>query len=101
MSSLSFPAVDFDEFHRVTLPALIEAGTGALAAPDLAGVGPIAFKVPDGPAYSYVPDADGVEIWATDVAADTVVEITREAFSDFANELVNCILVIFCGATKL
>jgi hypothetical protein len=85
--SLSFPEVDFEDFHRITLPKLIDSGNGTLAAPDLRGVGPIAFKVEDGTAFSYVPGPDTVELWSTDVAADTVVELSRETFSDFANEL--------------
>jgi hypothetical protein len=100
MTALSFPAVDFEEFHRVELPARIAAGNGALAAADVAGVSPIAFKVPDGGAFSYVPGADGVEIWATDVAADTVVELSREAFSDFANELHTCFGLLYAGLAE-
>ena len=100
MTALSFPTIDFEEFHRVELPARIAAGNGALAADDIAGVSPIAFKVPDGGAFSYVPGADGVEIWATDVAADTVVEISREAFSDFANELHTCFGLLYAGLAE-
>ena len=100
MTALSFPTIDFEEFHRVELPARIAAGNGALAAADIAGVSPIAFKVPDGGAFSYVPGADGVEIWATDVAADTVVEISREAFSDFANELHTCFGLLYAGLAE-
>ncbi|MCJ7438012.1 MAG: phytanoyl-CoA dioxygenase family protein [Acidimicrobiia bacterium] len=85
--ALTFEALTFEEFHQITLPKLIDAGNGALAADDLRGVGPVAFKVPDGTAYSYVPGPDTVELWSTDVAADTVIELSREAFSDFANEL--------------
>lgn len=84
---LAFEEVDFEDFHRITLPKLIDGGNGALAAGDLQGVGPIAFKVEDGTAFSYVPGSDTVELWSTDVAADTVVELSRETFSDFANEL--------------
>ncbi|HEU5302526.1 MAG TPA: phytanoyl-CoA dioxygenase family protein [Acidimicrobiia bacterium] len=96
----SFPDIDFEEFHRVELPAQIASGNGALAAADVAGVQPIAFKVPDGGAFSYVPGADGVEIWATDVAADTVVELSREAFSDFANELHTCFGLLYAGLAE-
>ena len=87
LPALTFETVEFEEFHQITLPKLIDGGHGAVAAGDLRGVGPIAFKVPDGTAYSYVPGPDTVELWSTDVAADTVVELSREAFSDFANEL--------------
>ena len=98
MTTLEFAPIDFDEFHRVELPARIAAGNGALAGPDLAGVGPIGFKVTDdGSSYSYVPGPDTVEIWSSDVAADTLVELSREAFSDFANELRTSFGLLYAG----
>jgi hypothetical protein len=101
MGSLEFAAVDFDEFHRRELPRLIEAGNGVSAAADLAGIGTLGFRVPDGAAYTYVPDSDSVEIWSTDVAADTLVELSREAFSDFANELRTCFGLLYAGLTEV
>jgi hypothetical protein len=97
MPALEFPAIDFDDFHRDELPKRIASGNGALAAPDLAGVGTLGFRVPDGSAYTYVPGADTVEIWSTDAAADTLVELSREAFSDFANELRTCFGLLYAG----
>ena len=58
VAPMVFPDVDFEDFHQIALPKLIDAGNGALAAPDLQGIGPIAFKVPDGASYSYVPGPD-------------------------------------------
>lgn len=101
MAALAFLAVDFEAFHQIALPKLIEGGNGALAADDLRGVAPIAFKVPDGAAYSYVPGPDTVELWATDVAADTVVELSREAFSDFANELRTGRGLLYAGLVEV
>ncbi|MEX2253890.1 MAG: phytanoyl-CoA dioxygenase family protein [Acidimicrobiia bacterium] len=98
MAALEFPPIDFEDFHRIDLPARIEAGNGALAAPDLLGVGPLAFRIADeGVAFTYVPGPDSVEIWATDVAADTVIDISREAFSDFANELRTSFGLLYAG----
>jgi Phytanoyl-CoA dioxygenase (PhyH) len=97
VAALEFPAIDFDEFHQRDLPKRIDSGNGALAAADLSGVGPLGFRVPDGAAYTYVPGADTVEIWSTDAAADTLVELSREAFSDFANELRTCFGLLYAG----
>lgn len=94
---MTFEPVDFEQFHQVDLPARIEAGNGALAAADLAKAGTLAFRTPDGAAYTYVPAPDTVEIWAGDAAADTVVEISREAFSDFVNELRTCFGLLYAG----
>jgi hypothetical protein len=106
-TALHFEPVDFEDFHRITLPALIEGGNGALAAPDLAGsvpgggpVGPIAFSVEDGTSFTYIPGAGTVEIWSSDVAADTVIELSREAFSDFANELRSCFGLLYAGLAE-
>ena len=63
--SARFGLIDFDEFHRVDLPARLEAGNGKLAAADLDGVKPLAFRLTDGRAYSYTPTPDGIEITAT------------------------------------
>ncbi len=98
---MNFPPVDFEDFHQIALPKLIDGGNGALAAPDLQGIGPIAFKVPDGASYSYVPGPDTVELWSTDVAADTVVELSREAFSDFANELRTCFGLLYADLAEV
>jgi ectoine hydroxylase-related dioxygenase (phytanoyl-CoA dioxygenase family) len=94
---ITFEPVDFEQFHQVDLPARIEAGNGALAAADLAKAGTLAFRTPDGAAYTYVPAPDTVEIWAGDAAADTVVEVSREAFSDFVNELRTCFGLLYAG----
>jgi hypothetical protein len=97
---LQFDPIDFEDFHRITLPALIEGGNGTLAAADLQGVGPIAFSVEDGTSFTYIPGAGTVEIWSSDVAADTVIELTREAFSDFANELRSCFGLLYAGLAE-
>ena len=38
-AEITFEPVDFEEFHLIELPRRIEAGNGALAAPDLVGAG--------------------------------------------------------------
>jgi hypothetical protein len=97
VAELEFPPIDFDVFHQTELPQRIASGNGALAAPDLAGVGTLGFRVPDGASYTYVPGPDTVEIWSTDSAADTLVELSREAFSDFANELRTSFGLLYAG----
>jgi len=99
--AITFEAIDFDEFHLVELPKRIEQGSGALAAPDLAGVGTIGFRTPDGAAFTYVPSPDTIEIWSGDAAADTLVEMSREAFSDFANELRTCFGLMYAGLIEV
>ncbi|MBM3672391.1 MAG: phytanoyl-CoA dioxygenase family protein [Actinobacteria bacterium] len=98
---ITFDTIDFDEFHLIDLPKRIEAGSGALAAHDLAGVDTLGFKTPDGAAFTYVPSPDTVEIWSGDAAADTVVHMSREDFSDYANELRTCFGLLYAGKAEV
>jgi hypothetical protein len=96
--SFRFDPIDFDEFHRVELPARLEAGNGALAAPDVQGVPPIAFRLRDGRAYTYAPTATTVEVRAGDDGAATVVELDEATWSDFAYELRTCFGLLYANA---
>ena len=47
-----FPSLDFQDFHRNELPRRLAEGNGAIAArDDLARIGPLAFRLPEGDAY--------------------------------------------------
>lgn len=96
-AGLHFSPVDFDHFHRVELPARIAGGNGALAARDVATVEPIAFQLPDGPAYTYRPIGDTVTIEPGVAAARTVAELSPEAWSDYANELRTCFGLLYAN----
>jgi hypothetical protein len=96
--SFRFDPIDFDDFHCVELPARLRAGNGALAAPDLQGVEPIAFRVPDGRAYTYVPTGSTIEVRPGDDGAETVVELDEAIWSDFAYELRTCFGLLYAGA---
>jgi hypothetical protein len=47
--------LDFHDYHRETLPALLRSGRGAMAARGVGRLGALAFRLPAGDAYSYVP----------------------------------------------
>ena len=98
--TITFETIDFDEFHLVELPKLIEAN-GAIAAADLAGVGTLGFQMPDGAAFTYVPSPDTVEIWQGEAAADTLVVMSRATFSDFVNELRTCFGLLYAGQLEI
>ena len=70
----SFPDLDFDLFHRRELPQRLQAGNGKLAAADLRGVPPLAFRLDDGRAYTYTPAEETIDIVAGLDGAETVVE---------------------------
>jgi hypothetical protein len=98
--SFRFDPIDFDEFHIGELPARLAAGNGAIAERDVRGVGPIAFRLPDGRAYTYVPIGGTVDVRAGDTDAETVVELDEATWSNFAYELQTCFGLLYAGALK-
>lgn len=84
----AFPRLDFHDFHRHELPRRLAAGHGALAAADdLERVGPLAFRIQEGGAYTYVPKPGGVEIVVGEDEARTVIEISSELWQAIVHEL--------------
>ncbi len=79
--------LDFHRYHRDELPALLRAGRGALAARGARPLGSLAFRLPEGDAYTYVPSAGGIEVVAGDAAADTVIELAPELWQNLVREL--------------
>jgi hypothetical protein len=90
-----FGLLDFDRFHEVDLPARLAAGNGALAAADLRGVRPIAFRLEDGRAYTYAPTPGGIDITPGEERAHTVVALSHQDWSDFVWELRSCFALLY------
>ena len=83
-----FPSLDFQDFHRHELPRRLAAGNGAIAAhDDLERLGPLAFRLPEGDAFTYVGRADGVDVVEGDAAAKTVIEISKDDWQNVVHEL--------------
>jgi hypothetical protein len=82
-----FPHIDFDRYHREELPRLLADGRGSMAGPAALRLGPLAFRLPEGGAYTYLPDAEGVEVRAGDADADTVIEIAAADWQGIVHEL--------------
>ena len=83
----SFPRHPFLEFHTRDLPAL-NARHGALVVDDLAGVPPLAFRLPDGTTYTWHTTPTGVEATSGDTGV-TLVELDETTFSAFLNRLLS------------
>ncbi|NUU24282.1 MAG: hypothetical protein HOV68_22680 [Streptomycetaceae bacterium] len=83
----SFPRHAFGRFHAVDLPAL-NARRRDLVTDDLAGVPPLAFRVPDGRTYTWIAGPAGIEAVSGDAGAATVVELDEPTFSAYVNELL-------------
>jgi hypothetical protein len=96
------PAVDFDAFHRETLPERLRAGTSGRVAWDVAGKAPISIGLPDGRAYSYRCRDGGVEVEAG-VAADarTILEIVdHESWLDYLYEYRTRFGLLYSNAVR-
>ncbi len=95
MDDSALPPCDFDEFHRRELPALLADRGPVFVSSDAARVRPIAFRLPDGRAYTYVPDGATFAVVEGDASAATVVELDADAWRDFRWELQTCFALLY------
>lgn len=82
-----FPAIDFDDFHRRALPAALRAGRARLVAGHATDLPALAFRLPDGRAYTYRAVDDGVAIEPGDADASTVLAIAPDDWCGLVHEL--------------
>jgi ectoine hydroxylase-related dioxygenase (phytanoyl-CoA dioxygenase family) len=92
-------SLDFDDFHRRTLPATLAADAGSAAARDVASVPPIAFRLTDGRAYRLAPRTGTIDIEPGD-DAPTVVELDEAAWRDFVNEIATGAGLLYGGRVR-
>jgi ectoine hydroxylase-related dioxygenase (phytanoyl-CoA dioxygenase family) len=96
-----FPTLDFCDFHERELPRRLAAGNGAAAArDDLQRIGALAFKLPSGEAFTYLPVPGGVEVVSGDAPARTVIEISRALWQDVVHELETAPGLLYAGKVK-
>ncbi|TML12116.1 MAG: phytanoyl-CoA dioxygenase family protein [Actinobacteria bacterium] len=96
----SFPLRDFVAFHRNELRQLI-ALNGRLIDGDLRGAAPLAFRLIEGPTFTYVATDESMRVVEGDDEAETLVEITATGFSDVINELLTASGAINTGRAQL
>ena len=92
-----FGPIDFDDFHTRELPEKLGATSGVL---ELGRLRPIAFRLPDGHGYTYVPTGRGIEIRAGDDDAHTVVECGAEDWGDFVRELRSSFALLYADRVR-
>jgi len=90
-----FGPIDFDTFHRVELPALLERRDAIFSDADAEVVRPLGFELPDGTGYTYVPDGKTFSIEAGTGTAQTVVVLSPPAWNDFVWELKTCFALLY------
>ena len=87
---------DFDDVHRRLVPARLAEPVGRAAARDVAGVEPIAFRLPDGRVHRLAPSARGIDVDPVDDAA-TVVDLDLAAWRDFVTEMATGAGLFYAG----
>jgi hypothetical protein len=95
-----FPSLDFERYHRETLPALLAAGRARLVAKAARGLAPFAFRLREGGAWTYRPTADGVELIAGDEAAASVIELSHPAWEGLVHELEAPAGLLYAGRLR-
>ena len=93
---MALERLDFDRFHRERVPDLL-ATNGALATATAGSLRPLAFRVPDGRAWTYAVGDEGLEVRPGDDDAATVVALSEDDWSDFTNEIRTCFGLLYAG----
>ena len=95
-----FKELDFEEYHQVELPRLLAAGNGELAFGQAKRLGPLAFRMTDGGAYTYKAGPRGIEIIPGDEGARSVFELSRESWQAVVHELESAPGLLYGGKVK-
>ena len=98
---LDFPLVDFDDFHSRDLPGRLESAAGRQAIADVRGIGGLAFELPGGRAYTYVPDNDSIAVEAGSARAATVAGLSERGWSDLVQEVRTVPALIYGGDLRI
>ncbi|MGA8726724.1 MAG: phytanoyl-CoA dioxygenase family protein [Acidimicrobiales bacterium] len=101
MNGERFGPVDFDHFHRERLPALLETCGPLFTAADAAVLRPIAFRLKDGRAYTYVPSGRTFSVEPGCDRAETVATLPEEEWHDFVWELRSAFACFYADRLSL
>jgi hypothetical protein len=96
----SFPSYSFVDWHRVELPALV-ARHGHLVVDDLRGVAPLAFRLDDGTAFTWIASDDGIRVVEGEAEAAAVAELSEPTFSEFIHELLTATGALRTGRARM
>ncbi len=90
-----FGPIDFDWFHREELPRRLAAQGTVFSDSDAGVVRPLAFRLDDGRAYTYVPAGDTFVVEPDDTNAHTVAELAEDQWCSFALELRSSFALLY------
>ncbi len=101
MDTEPFGSIDFDIFHRDELPTRLEARGRVFTDADMGCVRPLAFQLPDGRAYAYLPSDHTFSIEGGTDRATTVVELAYDDWCAFVWELRSCFALFYADRITL
>ncbi len=90
-----FGAVDFDRFHRDELPELLAVRGPVFSGSDIRVVKPLAFRLDDGRAYTYLPVGRSFRVESGVDRAHTVVELAHDPWCAFRWELRSSFALLY------
>ena len=99
MAIEGFADVDFHAFHREVLPAFLRE-RGAAAGRAVRAQGSLAFRLPSGDAYTYLPREDGVEVVPGEAAADTVMELAPQDWEGLVHDYESASGLLYHGRAR-
>jgi ectoine hydroxylase-related dioxygenase (phytanoyl-CoA dioxygenase family) len=93
--------VDFDRFHRDDLPVALASHAPVFTGTDAGVVRPLAFRLADGSAYTYVPDGRTFTVEPGADRAHTVVDLTAAAWRAFVLELQSSFALLYADELRI
>ena len=86
MALEGFAPIDFHAFHRDTLPERLAGSAGAAVSAGLGGLEALAFQLPSGDAYTYVPRDGTLVVKAGSEPATTVIEVQAAGWEGLVHD---------------
>jgi Phytanoyl-CoA dioxygenase (PhyH) len=100
-----FGPVDFEHFHEEELPAVLEQRLKEtkpiFTDTEASSAAPIAFRIQDGPSYTYVPAGRTFGVERGEKSARTVVGLAHEDWWEFRWELKTCYALFYADRLNI
>ncbi len=86
MALEGFRTLAFAPYHRDELPRAVSEGRGQIASRALGSLGSLAFRLPNGAAWTYEPRGETVALIEGDTSAKTVITLEHEAWEGLVHD---------------
>jgi ectoine hydroxylase-related dioxygenase (phytanoyl-CoA dioxygenase family) len=90
-----FGSIDFEQFHSKELPERLGQRGAIFSVADADVLRPLGFRLPDGRAYTYMPRGTTFSVQRGIKMAQTVIDVSPDAWCAFAWELKTCFALLY------